>query len=210
MVRWATRSAARKTGGAKTTTDRRANAAHKADTERRKSTTLRQGSSYLTGGSTRKATPYAAAQQVYTPLRSNDRRARAGRAADANRTINGSLGNSFGGKLPTAARNTQETTTTEDRRARIGRKADEEKKQRQTAIDTLNANSVRWHNTTDETEKNRLHAVNNRIRSMYGMTYEGKTGRTYLPTAGQNVNVSHPVELYSGAEQPQTEFNPKR
>lgn len=196
-----------KTGGAKTTTDRRANAARKADAERRQSTTLRQGSSYLTGGSTRKATPYAAAQQVYTPLRSNDRRARAGRAADANRTINGSLGNSFGGKLPTAARNTQETTTTEDRRARIGRKADEEKKQRQTAIDTLNANSVRWHNTTDETEKNRLHAVNNRIRSMYGMTYEGKTGRTYLPTAGQNVNVSHPVELYSGAEQPQTEFN---
>lgn len=154
-----------KTGGAKTTTDRRANAAHKADAKRRQSTTLRQGSSYLTGGSTRKATPYAAAQQVYTPLRSNDRR------------------------------------------ARIGRKADEEKKQRQTAIDTLNANSVRWHNTTDETEKNRLHAVNNRIRSMYGMTYEGKTGRTYLPTAGQNVNVSHPVELYSGAEQPQTEFN---
>lgn len=196
-----------KTGGANTTTDRRANVAHKADAERRQSTTLRQGSSYLTGGSTRKATPYAAAQQVYTPLRSNDRRARAGRAADANRTINGSLGNSFGGKLPTAARNTQETTTTEDRRARIGRKADEEKKQRQTAIDTLNANSVRWHNTTDETEKNRLHAVNNRIRSMYGMTYEGKTGRTYLPTAGQNVNVSHPVELYSGAEQPQTEFN---
>ena len=196
-----------KTGGVKTTTDRRANAAHKADAERRQSTTLRQGSSYLTGGSTRKATPYAAAQQVYTPLRSNDRRARAGRAADANRTINGSLGNSFGGKLPTAARNTQKTTTTEDRRARIGRKADEEKKQRQTAIDTLNANSVRWHNTTDETEKNRLHAVNNRIRSMYGMTYEGKTGRTYLPTAGQNVNVSHPVELYSGAEQPQTEFN---
>lgn len=196
-----------KTGGAKTTTDRRASAARKADAERRQSTTLRQGSSYLTGGSTRKATPYAAAQQVYTPLRSNDRRARAGRAADANRTINGSLGNSFGGKLPTAARNTQGTTTTEDRRARIGRKADEEKKQRQTAIDTLNANSVRWHNTTDETEKNRLHAVNNRIRSMYGMTYEGKTGRTYLPTAGQNVNVSHPVELYSGAEQPQTEFN---
>lgn len=196
-----------KTGGAKTTTDRRASAARKADAERRQSTTLRQGSSYLTGGSTRKATPYAAAQQVYTPLRSNDRRARAGRSADANRTINGSLGNSFGGKLPTAARNTQETTTTEDRRARIGRKADEEKKQRQTAIDTLNANSVRWHNTTDETEKNRLHAVNNRIRSMYGMTYEGKTGRTYLPTAGQNVNVSHPVELYSGAEQPQTEFN---
>lgn len=208
-----------KTGGSNTTTDRRANAARKADTERRQSTTLRQGSNYLTGGSTRKATPYAAAQQVYTPLRSNDRRARAGRAADANRTINarnqmaantqmnGSLGNSFGGKLPTAARNTQETTTTEDRRARIGRKADEEKKQRQTAIDTLNANSVRWHNTTDETEKNRLHAVNNRIRSMYGMTYEGKTGRTYLPTAGQNVNVSHPVELYSGAEQPQTEFN---
>lgn len=208
-----------KTRGVQTTTDRRASAARKADAERRQSTTLKQGSTYLTGGSTRKATPYAAAQQVNTPLRSNDRRARAGRAADANRTINarnqvaantqmnGSLGNSFGGKLPTVARNTQGIATTEDRRARIGRKADEEKKQRQTAIDTLNANSVRWHNTTDETEKNRLHAVNNRIRSMYGMTYEGKTGRTYLPTAGQNVNVSHPVELYSGAEQPQTEFN---
>ena len=65
-----------KTGGVKTTTDRRASAARKADAERRQSTTLRQGSSYLTGGSTRKATPYAAAQQVYTPLRSNDRRAR--------------------------------------------------------------------------------------------------------------------------------------
>lgn len=176
-----------KTGGANTTTDRRANAAHKADAERRQSTTLRQGSSYLTGGSARKATPYAAAQQVYTPLRSNDRRARAGRSADANRTIN--------------ARNQMATTKTGTG------KTWNEKEERQKAIDTLNANSVRWHNTTDETEKNRLHAVNNRIRSMYGMTYEGKTGRTYLPTAGQNVNVSHPVELYSGAEQPQTEFN---
>lgn len=78
---------------------------------------------------------------------------------------------------------------------------------RQPAIDTLNANSVRWHNTTDEAEKNRLHAANNRIRSLYGMTYDDKTGRTYLPKAGQNVNISHPVELYSGAQQPQTVFD---
>lgn len=80
-------------------------------------------------------------------------------------------------------------------------------RRRQPAIDTLNANSVRWHNTTDEAEKNRLHAANNRIRSLYGMTYDDKTGRTYLPKAGQNVNVSRPVELYSGAQQPQTVFD---
>ena len=163
-----------KTGGAKTTTDRRANAAHKADTERRQSTTLRQGSSYLTGGSTRKATPYAAAQQVYTPLRSNDRRARAGRAADANRTIN--------------ARNQMATTKTGTG------KTWNEKEERQKAIDTLNANSMAWHNTSDEVEKTRLHAANDRIRKKYGMTYNGDTGATYLPKAsGGKTNVSKPV-----------------
>ena len=163
-----------KTGGAKTTTDRRANAAHKADTERRQSTTLRQGSSYLTGGSTRKATPYAAAQQVYTPLRSNDRRARAGRAADANRTIN--------------ARNQMATTKTGTG------KTWNEKEERQKAIDTLNANSMAWHNTSDEVEKTRLHAANDRIRKKFGMTYNGDTGATYLPKAsGGKTNVSKPV-----------------
>ena len=163
-----------KTGGAKTTTDRRANAAHKADTERRQSTTLRQGSSYLTGGSTRKATPYAAAQQVYTPLRSNDRRARAGRAADANRTIN--------------ARNQMATTKTGTG------KTWNEKEERQKAIDTLNANSMAWHNTSDEAEKTRLHAANDRIRKKFGMTYNGDTGATYLPKAsGGKTNVSKPV-----------------
>lgn len=163
-----------KTGGAKTTTDRRANAAHKADTERRQSTTLRQGSSYLTGGSTRKATPYAAAQQVYTSLRSNDRRARAGRAADANRTIN--------------ARNQMATTKTGTG------KTWNEKEERQKAIDTLNANSMAWHNTSDEVEKTRLHAANDRIRKKFGMTYNGDTGATYLPKAsGGKTNVSKPV-----------------
>lgn len=163
-----------RTGGAKTTTDRRANAAHKADTERRQSTTLRQGSSYLTGGSTRKATPYAAAQQVYTPLRSNDRRARAGRAADANRTIN--------------ARNQMATTKTGTG------KTWNEKEERQKAIDTLNANSMAWHNTSDEVEKTRLHAANDRIRKKFGMTYNGDTGATYLPKAsGGKTNVSKPV-----------------
>ena len=163
-----------KTGGVKTTTDRRANVAHKADAERRQSTTLRQGSSYLTGGSTRKATPYAAAQQVYTPLRSNDRRARAGRAADANRTIN--------------ARNQMATTKTGTG------KTWNEKEERQKAIDTLNANSMAWHNTSDEAEKTRLHAANDRIRKKFGMTYNGDTGATYLPKAsGGKTNVSKPV-----------------
>lgn len=163
-----------KTGGVKTTTDRRASAAHKADAERRQSTTLRQGSSYLTGGSTRKATPYAAAQQVYTPLRSNDRRARAGRAADANRTIN--------------ARNRVAATKTGTG------KTWNEKEERQKAIDTLNANSMAWHNTSDEAEKTRLHAANDRIRKKFGMTYNGDTGATYLPKAsGGKTNVSKPV-----------------
>lgn len=166
-----------KTGGANTTTDRRANVAHKADAERRQSTTLRQGSSYLTGGSTRKATPYAAAQQVYTPLRSNDRRARAGRAADANRTINA---------RNQMAANTQMKTGTG--------KTWNEKEERQKAIDTLNANSMAWHNTSDEAEKTRLHAANDRIRKKFGMTYNGDTGATYLPKAsGGKTNVSKPV-----------------
>ena len=166
-----------KTGGAKTTTDRRANVAHKADAERRQSTTLRQGSSYLTGGSTRKATPYAAAQHVYTPLRSNDRRARAGRAADANRTINA---------RNQMAANTQMKTGTG--------KTWNEKEERQKAIDTLNANSMAWHNTSDEAEKTRLHAANDRIRKKFGMTYNGDTGATYLPKAsGGKTNVSKPV-----------------
>lgn len=163
-----------KTGGANTTTDRRANAARKADAERRQSTTLRQGSNYLTGGSTRKATPYAAAQQVYTPLRSNDRRARAGRAADANRTIN--------------ARNQMAATKTGTG------KTWNEKEERQKAIDTLNANSMAWHNTSDAAEKTRLHAANDRIRKKFGMTYNGDTGATYLPKAsGGKTNVSKPV-----------------
>ena len=163
-----------KTRGAQTTTDRRANVAHKADAERRQSTTLRQGSNYLTGGSTRKATPYAAAQQVYTPLRSNDRRARAGRAADANRTIN--------------ARNQMATTKTGTG------KTWNEKEERQKAIDTLNANSMAWHNTSDAAEKTRLHAANDRIRKKFGMTYNGDTGATYLPKAsGGKTNVSKPV-----------------
>lgn len=166
-----------KTGGANTTTDRRANAARKADAERRQSTTLRQGSNYLTGGSTRKATPYAAAQQVYTPLRSNDRRARAGRAADANRTINA---------RNQMAANTQMKTGTG--------KTWNEKEERQKAIDTLNANSMAWHNTSDEAEKTRLHAANDRIRKKFGMTYNGDTGATYLPKAsGGKTNVSKPV-----------------
>lgn len=166
-----------KTGGANTTTDRRANAARKADAERRQSTTLRQGSSYLAVGSTRKATPYAAAQQVYTPLRSNDRRARAGRAADANRTINA---------RNQMAANTQMKTGTG--------KTWNEKAERQKAIDTLNANSMAWHNTSDAAEKTRLHAANDRIRKKFGMTYNGDTGATYLPKAsGGKTNVSKPV-----------------
>lgn len=75
-----------------------------------------------------------------------------------------------------------------------------EKEERQKAIDTLNANSVAWHNTTNQQEKTRLHAENNRIRQKFGMTYNDDTGRTYLPTAsGIMKNVSKPVvELERG------------
>lgn len=68
-----------------------------------------------------------------------------------------------------------------------------EKEERQKAIDTLNANSIMWHNTTDEAERNRLHEANNQIRKSFGMTYRDKTGATYLPKAGGTTNVSMPV-----------------
>lgn len=68
-----------------------------------------------------------------------------------------------------------------------------EKEERQKAIDTLNANSLMWHNTTDEAERNRLHEANNQIRKSFGMTYRDKTGATYLPKAGGTTNVSMPV-----------------
>lgn len=69
-----------------------------------------------------------------------------------------------------------------------------EKEERQKAIDTLNANSMAWHNTSDEAEKTRLHAANNRIRQKFGMTYNGDSGATYLPKAsGGKTNVSKPV-----------------
>lgn len=68
-----------------------------------------------------------------------------------------------------------------------------EKEERQKAIDKLNANSLMWHNTTDEAERNRLHEANNQIRKSFGMTYQDKTGATYLPKAGGTTNVSVPV-----------------
>lgn len=69
-----------------------------------------------------------------------------------------------------------------------------EKEERQKAIDTLNANSMAWHNTSNEAEKTRLHAANNHIRQKFGMTYNGDSGATYLPKAGGGkTNVSKPV-----------------
>lgn len=68
-----------------------------------------------------------------------------------------------------------------------------EKEERQKTIDKLNANSLMWHNTTDEAERNRLHEANNQIRKSFGMTYRDKTGATYLPKAGGTTNVSMPV-----------------
>ena len=73
------------------------------------------------------------------------------------------------------------------------RKTWNEKEERQKAIDQLNANSLMWHNTTDEAERNRLHEANNQIRKSFGMTYQDKTGATYLPKAGGTTNVSTPV-----------------
>lgn len=68
-----------------------------------------------------------------------------------------------------------------------------EKEERKKAIDQLNANSLMWHNTTDEAERNRLHEANNQIRKSFGMTYQDQTGATYLPKAGGTTNVSIPV-----------------
>lgn len=95
-----------------------------------------------------------------------------------------------------AAKRTSGTMST----ARKTGKTWNEKEERQKAIDTLNANSVAWHNTTNQQEKTRLHAENNRIRQKFGMTYKDDTGRTYLPTAsGIMKNVSKPVvELERG------------
>lgn len=73
------------------------------------------------------------------------------------------------------------------------RKTWNEKEERQKAIDQLNANSLMWHNTTDEAERNRLHEANNQIRKSFGMTYQDKTGATYLPKAGGTTNISMPV-----------------
>ncbi len=70
----------------------------------------------------------------------------------------------------------------------------DEKGERQKAIDTLNANSMAWHDTTNQAERNRLHAANDRIRKKFGMSYDSNTGATYLPKAGGGkTNVSEPV-----------------
>lgn len=102
-----------------------------------------------------------------------------------------------GNKLPKAS---------DDLRSRISAAQKQKANNLQRAMDTINANSVRWHSATPE-EQTRLHNINNRIRQQYGMTYDDKLGNTYLPTASGDKNVSRPVNLMTGAAQPQTEFN---
>lgn len=194
-----------------------------------------KASNYATGSTSTKSSSYAANRQGGTQ-RTGSNRTTTNRTGNTNRVTGGKntvtnrnvrqadkvtgarpyqqsvkgLGNTVGitrddSEQKKAAQQKAIQTANENRRRQTQENL--QARRRQPAIDTLNANSVRWHNTTDEAEKNRLHAANNRIRSLYGMTYDDKTGRTYLPKAGQNVNVSHPVELYSGAQQPQTVFD---
>lgn len=94
----------------------------------------------------------------------------------------------------------------DDLRSRISAAQKQKENNLQRAMDTINANSVRWHSASPE-EQTRLHNINNRIRQQYGMTYDDKLGNTYLPTASGDKNVSRPVNLMTGAAQPQTEFN---
>lgn len=202
---------------------------------RNKANNKPKASNYATGSTSTKSSSYAANRQGGTQ-RTGSNRTTTNRTGNTNRVTGGkntvtnrnvrqadrvtgarpyqqsvkSLGNTVGitkddSEQKKAAQQKAIQTANENRRRQTQENL--QARRRQPAIDTLNANSVRWHNTTDEAEKNRLHAANNRIRSLYGMTYDDKTGRTYLPKAGQNVNVSHPVELYSGAQQPQTVFD---
>ena len=131
-------------------------------------TTMKQASTYLTGGnsSQSKTSSYAAAVRN-------------------------------GNTLPKAS---------DDLRSRISAAQKQKENNLQRAMDTINANSVRWHSASPE-EQTRLHNINNRIRQQYGMTYDDKLGNTYLPTASGDKNVSRPVNLMTGAAQPQTEFN---
>lgn len=200
---------------------------------RNKANNKPKASNYATGSTSTKSSSYAANRQGgssrgrtgTTTQRTNTIRSTAGKNTVTNRNVRQAdkvtgarpyqqsvkgLGNTVGitrddSEQKKAAQQKAIQTANENRRRQTQENL--QARRRQPAIDTLNANSVRWHNTTDEAEKNRLHAANNRIRSLYGMTYDDKTGRTYLPKAGQNVNVSHPVELYSGAQQPQTVFD---
>lgn len=202
---------------------------------RNKANNKPKASNYATGSTSTKGSSYAANRQGGTQ-RTGSNRTTTNRTGNTNRSAGGKntvtnrnvrqadkvtsarpyqqsvkgLGNTVGitrddSEQKKAAQQKAIQTANENRRRQTQENL--QARRRQPAIDTLNANSVRWHNTTDEAEKNRLHAANNRIRSLYGMTYDDKTGRTYLPKAGQNVNVSHPVELYSGAQQPQTVFD---
>lgn len=151
----------------------KANAAnHTSSTENTnrttRGTTMKQASTYLTGGnsSQSKTSSYAAAVRN-------------------------------GNTLPKAS---------DDLRSRISAAQKQKENNLQRAMDTINANSVRWHSASPE-EQTRLHNINNRIRQQYGMTYDDKLGNTYLPTASGDKNVSRPVNLMTGAAQPQTEFN---
>lgn len=161
---------------AKTNTLPRANAAKRTSgtentnrtTRTTRGTTMKQASTYLTGGnsSQSKTSSYAAAVRN-------------------------------GNTLPKAS---------DDLRSRISAAQKQKENNLQRAMDTINANSVRWHSASPE-EQTRLHNINNRIRQQYGMTYDDKLGNTYLPTASGDKNVSRPVNLMTGAAQPQTEFN---
>lgn len=60
----------------------------------------------------------------------------------------------------------------------------------------LQLNMARWHNTTDEAERQRLNRENDAIRARLGLSYDPSTGVTYDARTGRNYSL--PTQLLYG------------
>lgn len=60
----------------------------------------------------------------------------------------------------------------------------------------LQLNMARWHNTTDEAERQRLNRENDAIRARLGLSYDPSTGVTYNARTGRNYSL--PTQLLYG------------
>ena len=58
--------------------------------------------------------------------------------------------------------------------------------QREADERNLQLNMIRWHNTTDPTERSRLNQENSAIRQRLGLSYDPRTGVTYNARTGRN------------------------